>query len=208
VGAPSARRFAHGAIAFLTIVACDEAPSPPRGGVGKPASPTTTPSPTPTPIPTRVPTPTPILVWDDLAFQKRTGELCDSARPKSLYDTGPYRPPENAPDYDGVHIVVLEEGSAMIDFVEVFCAADGTVALPRRVAANVPLSLGEFETASADVSVVGEFVGSGAVAGTIRALPGSATACGIPDQDAWSAFLDLDVVPAGAGYVASVRPDL
>jgi hypothetical protein len=84
VGAASARWFALGAIAFLTITACDAASSLPRGGVARRASPTPTPVPTPTPIPTNVPTPTPIPVWDDLAFQEHSRALCDGARPKGL----------------------------------------------------------------------------------------------------------------------------
>lgn len=119
--------------------------------------------------------------------------------------------PEGACVYDAtfvLRLVVLENGNPMIDFVEVFCAPDGTVGPPQRVATNVPLGAewqAEFEAASVDVSVTGSFRGAGAAEGTIRALSANARACGIPDEAEWFAGLQLDVVPAGDRYVASVR---
>lgn len=106
-----------------------------------------------------------------------------------------------------LRLVILENGSSTIDFVEVFCASDGIVAPTWRVATEVPVSSGEFEATSADVAVVGEFLSVGEAIGTIRALSASARACGIPDESEWSATLVLDVAPAADGYVASVRPD-
>jgi hypothetical protein len=106
-----------------------------------------------------------------------------------------------------LRLVVLENGSEVIDFVEIFCAFDRVVGRPIRVAANVPVSEWRFEAASADVSMVGEFHGLTYATGTIRALSASATACGIPVEGDWLADLTLDVVPAGDGYVASVRAD-
>jgi hypothetical protein len=215
--------------------------------------------PSPTPIRTPEPSPTPIPVWDDVAFQELSRTLCDGARPKSLYDiSGPYRPPEKAPDYDGVHIVVLElrdpDGTIgpppalpvgavyYYDWALKDLEALGIHAIfPEKVdlLACLALRAGEPKVYSG----VGPG-GGGAVAVAPAAAivwmvdPGTGSRLGAPWVESpylgsylgysdivslgrdWSspsgkmyrlsivAPTSFGIAPAGAGYVASVRPDL
>jgi hypothetical protein len=105
-------------------------------------------------------------------------------------------------------LIVLEEESDFVDYIEVFCAPEGRVTgLPLRVATNVRIEHGEFVAASQDIAIEGEFVGSGRAEGTIRALSERSRACGVPDEGKWYATHQLSARRSGDGYVVEPLPD-
>lgn len=100
-----------------------------------------------------------------------------------------------------IRLVVLENDSNVIDFVELLCAPVGLVSgAPVRVATAVPHDLGRFSASSADVVIEGEFTTQTEASGEIKALTARARDCGVPDSARWYVGLALQAQADGDGY--------
>jgi hypothetical protein len=103
-----------------------------------------------------------------------------------------------------VTLIVFEDDSDTIDFVQLTCAPEGTLDLFNAISVgtDVPITAGAFSLESTDVAIDGEFVTPERAEGQIQALTPEAEACGVPVAGEWSAECELLVEASDGGFSA------
>src|SRR3990172_316811 len=107
----------------------------------------------------------------------------------------------NDPQTFKLLLIVFNDNSGVIDYVELACAPQGTISgFPVTVAKDVKVAGGQFRAEDNDVVIQGQFISSTEVEGTIHALTDDARSCGVPDEGKWTAKCDLVATKSGEGY--------